>query len=257
MFTYLPFSLSDECRVIIPEGDNTCTVVDGAFRVLVDGDVEDIPAGLKQSILDTIREGMGPTGSYRLADGRIVRLAYAPGNFPALDGGGPIIKGTDEGTIPAYPFVLMMLFCAGLIGALVFYRKRYLTGDRQLYDEDGYPLGSSAYDDSGYAPPGDDPNLIEGEDGYNDFDEYGDSFAGSQQAGNQYGGSADENYGDGGGEYGDDDGYGDDEYNDGGGDGGFDTIEEGNEDDWGNEYGVNENESQMQQSQADEYSNQW
>ena len=247
ILTYL--LTADQCQIIIPEDDNTCTVVDGALRLRVAGNVTDIPATLKQDILDTIRNGMGPTGTYRLVDGRIVRLAYAPGNFPAASGD-TIVRGEDSSTIPAYPFVIVALLIAAMIGALVFYRKRHLNRDMQMYDEDGNPLGS-AYDDSGYAPPGDDMNMIEGEEGYNDFDEYGDSFAGSQQPGNQY--LEDDQYGDGGDGYGDD-GYGDDGYNDGGG--GFDTIEEGNEDDWGNEYGVNENESQMQQSQ-EEYSNQW
>lgn len=248
-FYILTYPLAaDQCQIIIPEDDNTCTVVDGALRLRVAGNVTDIPATLKQDIFDTIRDGMGPTGTYRLVDGRIVRLAYAPGNIPAFQGD-TIVKGTDGSSIPAYPFVIVALFIAAMIGALVFYRKRHLNRDMQMYDEDGNPLGS-AYDDSGYAPPGDDMNMIEGEDGYNDFDEYGDSFAGSQQPGNQY--LEDDQYGDGGDGYADD-GYGDDGYNDGGG--GFDTIEEGNEDDWG-KYGVNENESQMQQSQ-DEYSNQW
>ena len=245
ILTYL--LTTDQCQIIIPEDDNTCTVVDGALRLRVAGNVTDIPATLKQDILDTIRNGMGPTGTYRLVDGRIVRLAYAPGNFPAASGD-TIVRGEDSSTIPAYPFVIVALLIAAMIGALVFYRKRHLNRDMQMYDEDGNPLGS-AYDDSGYAPPGDDMNMIEGEEGYNDFDEYGDSFAGSQQPGNQY--LEDDQYGDGGDGYGDD-GYGDDGYNDGGD--GFDTIEEGNEDDWGNEFGVNEDE---QQSQDDEYSNQW
>ena len=237
---------TDQCQVIVPEGDNTCTVVDGALRLRVAGNVTDIPAPFKQEILDIIRDGLGPTGTYRTVDGRIVRLAYAPSNLPAATGD-TIVRGTDSSTIPAYPFVIVALLIAAMIGALVFYRRRHLTREIQMYDEDGNPLGSSAYDDSGYAPPGDDMNLIEGEDGYSDFDDYGDSFAGSQQQGSQY--LEDDQYGDGGDGYADD---GDDGYNDGGG--GFDTIEEGNEDDWGNEFGVNEDE---QQSQDEEYSNQW
>jgi len=198
---------------------------------------------------------MGPTGTYRAADGRIVRMAYTPGIIPGATQPEGFDAGNDSSTIPAYPFVLVALLIAAMIGALVFYRKRHLTQEMQMYDEDGNPLGSSAYEESGYAPPG---NMLEDGDGYDDgtFDEYGDSLAGSQQPG-AYATLEDDNYGDGGDEYGDDDGgYDDDGYNDGDGGGGFDTIEEGNEEeDWGNEYG--EEDEDESQKQDDEFSNQW
>ena len=206
---------------------------------------------------------MSPTGTYRAADGRIVRMAYTPGIIPGATQAEGFDAGNDSSTIPAYPFVLVALLISAMIGALVFYRKRHLTREMQMYDEDGNPLGSSAYEESGYAPPG---NMLEDGDGYDDgtFDEYGDSLAGSQQPGG-YATLEDDNYGDGGDGYGDDDGgydddgeYGDDGYNDGGdGGGGFDTIEEGNEkEDWGNEYGE-EDENESQKQDDDEFSNQW
>ena len=207
---------------------------------------------------------MSPTGTYRAADGRIVRMAYTPGIIPGATQAEGFDAGNDSSTIPAYPFVLVALLISAMIGALVFYRKRHLTREMQMYDEDGNPLGSSAYEESGYAPSG---NMLEDGDGYNDdgtFDEYGDSLAGSQQPGG-YATLEDDNYGDGGDGYGDDDGgydddgeYGDDGYNDGGdGGGGFDTIEEGNEEeDWGNEYGE-EDENESQKQDDDEFSNQW
>jgi len=244
--------LGEACQVIIPEGQNTCTVVEGELTLRVTGDTTDT-SPLEEQTRSVIREGMGPTGRYRLADGRIVRLAYAPQVIPESTEPEGFSDKSNESSIPVYPFIIAALVVVALIGGLLFYRRRLQTRDHQSYDEDGNPMGDgvdSGYDD-GYAPPDGDMMQLEGGDQGDDYGDYGDSLGGSQQ---QNGGYINDGYRDGGGGGYNDDGY-DDGYGGGGDGGGFDTIQEegADGDDWGDAYGVNENESAMQNS-MDEYS---
>lgn len=249
--TYIRFT--EACRIIVPEGDNTCTVVEGELTLRLTGNSTDTE-DLEEQVRSTICGGMGPTGTYRLVDGRIVRLECDNQVIaPFID---PNVRGetTSTSSIPVYPFIIAALFIVALIAGLLFYRRKHLSRDHQTYDEDGNPMGDgmdSGYD-SGYAPPGgSDMMQLEGDDQAGGFDEYGDGLGGGQQQGGQY---IEDGYGDGG-------GYEDDGYDDGYGDGGgFDTIQEegggGDNDDWAADYGVNENESAMQNS-MDEYSEQY
>jgi len=226
--------------------------VEGELTLRVTGDTTDT-SPLEEQTRSVIREGMGPTGRYRLADGRIVRLAYAPQVIPESTEPEGFSDKSNENSIPVYPFIIAALVVVALIGGLLFYRRRLQTRDHQSYDEDGNPMGDgvdSGYDD-GYAPPDGDMMQLEGGDQGDDYGDYGDSLGGSQQ---QNGGYINDGYRDGGGGGYNDDGY-DDGYGGGGDGGGFDTIQEegADGDDWGDAYGVNENESAMQNS-MDEYS---